>query len=124
MSAYPSDTNANAIILFDVGGTKLNDNLELVFSRTTRIKILREAGYTWGTNSVTIYSKDNQERIEDIEGATYVMGADSNAVVTEMDDDAIFKEKLDDTHTRYKFTLPKLSPGCIIEYRYTDFSSN
>jgi len=124
MSAYPSDTNANAIILFDVGGTKLNDNLELVFSRTTRIKILREAGYTWGTNSVTIYSKDNQERIEDIEGATYVMGADSNAVVTEMDDDAIFKEKLDDTHTRYKFTLPKLSPGCIIEYRYTVFSSN
>jgi hypothetical protein len=73
---------------------------------------------------VTLYTKGNEQRIADIEAATYTMGADSNITTTKMDEEAVFKEKLDETHTRYKFTLPKLSPGCIIEYRYTTYSSS
>jgi hypothetical protein len=123
MSVFPGDTNATALILFDVGETTLNDNLELVFFRTTRIKILTDAGYPWGTHSVSIYTKNGAQRINDIEAATYTLGADSNVIRTEMDDESIFKEKLSDTRTRYKFTLPKLSPGCIIEYRYRIIAS-
>src|SRR5437762_954421 len=41
-----------------------------------------------------------------------------------MDDKAIFAEKLDDNHTRYKSTLPRLTVGCVIEYRYKIISKS
>ena len=35
-----------------------------------------------------------------------------------MNDDAVFEEDYDKVHRRYKFTLPNLQPGCIVDFRY------
>ena len=77
MSTYPLDENAPAIILCDYGETTFDNNLHLVFTRHTRIKLLAAAGFDeWGTHSVSAYSRDDAEVVSDIEGATYNLAPD------------------------------------------------
>jgi len=118
MSSYPQDTNATAVILCDYGETHFNDKANLEFNRHRRVKILTPAGYDWATHSVVLYTKKSMEWIGDIEGMTYSLDENGNIIETELDDDDIYEEEIDDERTRYKFTLPALKPGCIIEFKY------
>jgi hypothetical protein len=119
MSALPSDSNANAVVLFDVGDASFDENYELIFTRHTRIKILNAAGYGMGTSSFTYHSGGRDERYKGLEGVTYTMDPSGEVREQEMDDESVFEEELNEKWTRVKFTLPSLSPGCVIEYRYT-----
>ncbi|HEY6953534.1 MAG TPA: transglutaminase domain-containing protein, partial [Bacteroidota bacterium] len=122
MKSFPADPNASALILCDYGDTKFDNELDLVFTQYLRVKILTTKGYDWGTKSVVLTTEDGAERIRDIEGATYSLD-DNGAVVTAiLDKKDIFEEKADGKHTRYRFTLPGLKPGCVIEMRYTTVS--
>ncbi len=118
MKSYPKDTNATAVILCDYGESNINDDFNITFSRILRVKILNSNGYKWGTRSITVYTKDHTERIYDIEGVTYNLDDNGKIITTELDDDDIFKEEVDDHNTSYRFTLPNLKPGCVIEIRY------
>ncbi len=118
MTSFPEDTNAAGVILADYGETVMNDELDLEFRRSVRIKILNERGYELGTHSVELYTKDHTQRIDDIDGATYTLRTDGAIDRKELDGKAIFEERVDDRHTRYKFTLPGLKPGCVIEFHY------
>ena len=111
MKTFPQDSNASAVILCDYGESKFDNDLNLVFYRHLRVKILTEKGFDWATHSVTIASKDDAELIDDIEGVTYSLDANGDIVKNELDDDEIFKEKVTDKWTRYRFTLPGLKPG-------------
>jgi len=124
MKTFPQDSNASAVILCDYGESKFDNDLNLVFYRHLRVKILSEKGFDWATQSVNIASKDDAEQIDDIEGVTYLLDEKGEIVKKELDDDEIFKEKVTDTWTRYRFTLPGLKPGCVIEYRYTIKAQN
>ncbi len=119
MKTFPQDSNASAVILCDYGESKFDNQLNLVFYHHIRIKILTEKGFGWGTHSVVIVTGDKAEDIDDIEGITYSLDDKGEIVKNELDDDEIFEEKVTDTRTRYRFTLPGLKPGCVIEYRYT-----
>jgi hypothetical protein len=118
MKSFPADSNAAAVVLCDYGETTLSNSLELVFKRHTRIKILSASGYDWGNQSFVIHSRQHVEGADAIEGATYVLGDEGKVLRTEMDESAVFKEKADEYFTRYRFTLPALRPGCVIEFRY------
>lgn len=124
MTSYPADTNAAAVILCDYGTSSFNDDLDIIFTRHRRIKILSSRGYDWGTHNIPYYAEDQIERVDNVEGVTYKLDEKGNVVTTEMDDDAIFDEDVDGTIRRVRFTLPALSPGCVIEYRYKVKSSS
>lgn len=117
MTSYAADSNASALILCDFGESTINNDLNIEYVRHMRVKILNQKGYDWGTHSVMIYSADKTEYISDIRGATYSL-ENGKIIKTELDDDDVFKEKVDDERTTYKFTLPALKPGCIIEFSY------
>jgi len=119
MRSYPADSNASAVILCDYGETTMDKDINLVFKRHLRVKLLNQKGFSWGTHSVVIY-KDREygDDIDDIEGMTYTLSKEGKVVETEFDDDDVFEEKVSENYTRYKFTLPGLEPGCIIEIRY------
>lgn len=62
--------------------------------------------------------------IDDIEGQTLTLGADGSVQHQELRGDDIFTEEAGEVWKTSKFTLPALSPGCVIEYRYTIRSTN
>ncbi|MGE5354310.1 MAG: transglutaminase domain-containing protein [Acidobacteriota bacterium] len=124
MKSFPQDTNATALILCDYGESTFNDDLNIVFKRHMRIKILTAKGYDWGTHSVSLWTERNTETIHDIEGATYRLDEKGAIVKNELSSGDIFEEEINDRWTRYRFTLPALQPGCVVEFRYTIIASN
>lgn len=118
MKSYAQDTSASALVLSDYGESYFDDELNIVFNRHLRVKIFNTKGYSWGTHSVTLYTQDDTESISDIEGITYYLDENSSIIKNELSKKEIFKEKLDEKHTKYKFTLPLLKPGCIIDIKY------
>ena len=124
MTSYPADTNASALVLYDYGESKFNDELEVEFTRHLRVKIFTQKGFSWGTYSIGVRTADGNERFVKVEGATYSLNDKNEIIKTEFDDDEVFEEKITDKATRYKFTLPALKPGCVIEVRYKIISQS
>ncbi|MGE5401123.1 MAG: transglutaminase domain-containing protein [Ignavibacteriales bacterium] len=118
MKSFPQDTNATALILCDYGESYFNDELNIVFNRLLRVKIFTAKGYEWGTKTIVLYTDDNAEYIGDIEGITYSLNDKGEVEKSELKSKDIYKEEVDDNHTRYRFTLPNLKPGCIVEMKY------
>jgi len=56
--------------------------------------------------------------LHDVEGITYSLDERGNVVKSELQQNDIFREKIDDKNLRFKFTLPGLKPGCVLEIRY------
>jgi hypothetical protein len=124
MTSFPADTNASALILYDYGETTINDDLDLVFYTHTRVKILTQNGYDFGTHSIVIRSDKGTERIEGLEAVTYNFNLTRGIDKYPLSKNDIFKEEVDDSRTRYRFTLPNLQPGSVIEYKYKIVSQN
>ncbi|MGE5363717.1 MAG: DUF3857 domain-containing protein [Bacteroidota bacterium] len=124
MKTLPSDTNASAYILCDYGTSQFNNDVDIETNRHMRIKIFNSKGYEWGTHVVGIYDNDYGETISDIEGVTYSLDEKGEVVKTKLRNKDIYEEKTDDSHIRYKFTLPALQPGCIVEFRYKILARN
>lgn len=120
MTAFPADSNAAAVILCDYGQvTFIGSDLGMVFERHRRIKILSAAGYQWGGLAVQYYAKEKYQRISGVEGQTITLDAKGAVKKQKLEKTAIFDEDVDGTWRRLRFTLPSLSPGAVVEYRYT-----
>jgi hypothetical protein len=119
MKSFPQDTNASAVILCDFGESSFNDDLTIVYHKHLRVKILTTKGYSWGTHVVTLQADKSAEWIDDIEGITYNLDDQNNIVKNELKDVDILKENVNDYWIQYRFILPGLKPGCVIEIRYT-----
>ncbi len=115
MDHYAPDSNAAAVILADYGNVWFNDDGQMIFERHTRIKILSEAGYDYGTVTIPYYAKGRAQRVKDLKGRTYVPGGETH----DMGKKSIFHEDINGDWKRVRFTLPALEPGAVIEYRYT-----
>jgi transglutaminase-like putative cysteine protease len=124
MKSFPQDTNATALILCDYGESYFDNNLDIIYKRHLRVKILTSKGYKWASHSVSLFKENNTESIRDIEGMTYRLDENGNVIKNELNENDIFEEKINDKWTRCRFTLPALQPGCVIEMRYTIRTSN
>jgi hypothetical protein len=119
-----SDSNANAIVLADVGSTEFEGNTNgfftLVYKRHKRILLRNRNAFDAATIMFQLYTYTVQssDELRDIEATTYTL---SNGQITEtkLDKSQIFTEKARKNYTNYKFTLPNLTEGCIIDYKYT-----
>ncbi|MFX0140520.1 MAG: DUF3857 domain-containing protein, partial [Candidatus Hodarchaeota archaeon] len=118
MIEFPADTNANALILSDIGEVSFTDNLEMVFERYRRVKILKEAGFHFGTVTIPYYAKDGSQHVKSIVGQTYNINADSSIQTVQLAKDSIITEDMEDGWRRLRFTLPAIKRGSIIEYSY------
>ncbi len=124
LTSFPADSNATAVVLFDIGDVTFDAHYDIIYKRHTRIKILTKAGFELATHKFSYYTKDHTQSVDDIEGQTVFLTADGRVETKELDDDEIFDEKSGEDWQQVKFTLPSLTPGCVIEYRYTIRSSN
>jgi len=125
MTQCASDTNAQAMVLFDCGKSNVDRDFNLAFHRHQRVKIFKQSAFDeWGTYTIRFYCKNKEQRVKDIEAVTYVLGPDESIQQTTMDENAIFFEDLDKEYGMCRFTLPGLKPGCVIEFRYSIISKS
>ena len=127
---FAGDSAAPAVVLYDYGTTRfrLNGlNFQLETERTTRIKILKKAGYDYATVEIPLYHRDgSEEKLNGLKGFTYnEVGGKIEKI--KLDGTNMFSE--DRTkHVRVrKFTLPGVREGAVIEYSYavvSDFLFN
>ncbi|NEU09472.1 DUF3857 domain-containing protein [Flavihumibacter sp. R14] len=118
------DSAASAIKIFDKGDLKFEINnktsdFRYVFTRHTRILILKKDAYDLADIEIGLYKRDteNEEILSGFSAATYNLdkGAISSAKLTK---EAKFLDKFDKNITIKKFTLSNIQEGSIIEYKY------
>jgi hypothetical protein len=131
-SVYPIDSNANAVIIADIGSTEVVGNTKgwfsLEFKNYRRAHILNKNGYDIGDVSIYIYTRGNmEEELVNLKAVTYNL-ENGKVVETKLETkSAVFKDKIDKNRVIKKFTFPNIKEGSIIEYQYilkSDFMFN
>jgi hypothetical protein len=118
---YAKDKTAEALVLFDVGKSyfiRAENSYDVIFERSTRIKIFSEAGIEWAEVEIPFYQEGGiYEKIYDIEAYTYNV-EDGGITKTSLDVANTYDEKVSDYWNVKKFAMPNVKEGSIIEYRY------
>ena len=120
MESYPKDTSAEAVVIYDIGKATfdINEGLDLIFERRTKIKIFKKSGYKYAQFEIPYYVKDNKmEDVYDIEGNTYNL-EDGRIRISQLDTKTIYKEKTSDNWFVMKVAMPDVKEGSIVEIRY------
>ena len=113
-----ADTNASAIILYELGNAYFDQYLNVVFERHVKVKILNKAGYRYGTVKIKFRSGKYKETVSEIEGYTAYLDDKGNIQTRELNDDDIIEENIDKDFSAMVFTFPSLQPNCIVEFKY------
>lgn len=124
-TVYSIDSNANAVVLADIGDSKFEGNnsgdFSLIFNRIKRIRIINKNGFDEATIEIPLYHSatnvSNEEKLDKLEAVTYNI-ENGKVVATPLDKASVFKDKYDEHHTVRKFTFPNIKEGSIIEFRY------
>lgn len=123
MKYYTPDSTAEAVVLFEQGDVSFEydayDGLKTVFNYHSRIKILKKSGMYRGIIKLPFYKglSDEQETISKLEGWTYNL-ENGTIVKSKLSKEAIFEERVMDSHYQEKISLPNLKEGSVFEYRY------
>ena len=119
---YSIDSNANAIVLADIGWSEISTSsgrLALENKRFKRVHILNKNGYNAATVEILLYVSGG--RIEDLDyvkATTYNL-ENGKVVETKLEKNSVFTEKIDKKNWQVsKFTFPNIKEGSIIEYEY------
>jgi hypothetical protein len=128
---YTIDSNANAVVLSDIGTAVVEGNSKGWFSIVSRrhkvVHILNKNGYDEANVQIGLYiSGASEEKVDHIRAVTYNL-ENSKIVEAKLDKSSVFKEKVDKNRLLQKFTMPNVKEGCIIEYDYqvtSDFMWN
>jgi len=121
MAYYAPDKTAEAVVLFDIGKShfqRTEIGFDVIFERTTRIKVFNEAGIKWANVEIPFYQEgDIYEQVEDLEGNTYNF-EEGQLRKTSLNISNCHNEKLNDSWLLKKFAMPDVKEGSILEYKY------
>ncbi|MFC6996683.1 DUF3857 domain-containing protein [Rufibacter roseus] len=130
MMVYDKDTAAAAVVLYDYGESsfQFTKGTQLIFKRTTRIKVLKKAGLEQADIFIPFYQKGmgSSEKISGVKGFTYNL-EDGKVSKEKLEDSDIFEEKEAANWYQKKLTMPNVRVGSVIEFSYTiesDFVEN
>jgi len=124
---YQEDKTAEAIVFFDQGEIKFIENSSnqsvARITRTTRIKILKQDGISWGSVKIPLYTpnSDRDEVLISVKGQSINIDPDTGGIIrSTLNTRDVFDQdyKDSDSYTLKVFTLPNVSVGTIIEYEY------
>ena len=120
-NSYAKDKNAEAVVISDAGTSyfdRTSDYFELIYERTTRLKVLKEAGIKWASIEIPYYREGEIfEDVYDIEACTYNF-ENGYWSRTSLDIKNCQEEKVNEYWNLKKFAMPNVKEGSIIEYRY------
>jgi len=120
---HPKFKEANAAVLFREHNvfyeiTK-NKGLTLVTEIHERIKIYNKEGFDWANKTISAYTNGvKKEEVGNIKGYTYNFSG-GKLVDEKLKNNGIFREEANKYTLKTKFTMPAVTEGSVIEYRYT-----
>ncbi|HEX3009924.1 MAG TPA: DUF3857 domain-containing protein, partial [Bacteroidales bacterium] len=121
LKKYPKDTNAEAVMIYDIGESSFNrgdDGFFLVFERSSKIRVFKKPGTKWAEVEIPYYYEgDIFEAVYDVEAASYNIEG-GQIKKTPLDVKTIYDEKVNEYWRRKKFAVPNVKEGSVIEYRY------
>lgn len=117
---FAGDSADAAIILCDYATARVelgtNGQLQSVFERTARIKILKKSGYQWATVEIPLFSSG--QKLASLRGFTYNL-VGGTVEKLKLEDEGKYVDEV----TRYlrirKFTMPNVREGSVIEFTYS-----
>lgn len=121
LSIYEQDSSASAVVLFDVGNAEINykqHEFKLEVTRHTRIKILNDDALSLADVSIRYRSGKPKQRIVDLKAVSYCQNEKGKLIKSKLGRREKFNEKVDEYWTLYKFSIPNVRVGCILEYQY------
>ena len=127
---YAIDSNANAVVLSDVGSASFQGNTNGWFSlqskRHTVIHILNKNGYDEASIEIPLYVDGrNEEKVSGLKAITYNL-ENGKIKETKLERSGQFLENVSKNRKVFKFTMPQVKEGSIIEFQYqvtSDFIS-
>ncbi|WP_452600376.1 DUF3858 domain-containing protein [Pontimicrobium sp. MEBiC01747] len=126
---YNNDTTVNAAVLYREHKVYYNYVQDAGFKRFIeifeRIKIYNKDGFKWGTKVENLYNENasNKEKLLNLKAYTYNIEG-GKIEKDKLKKNGIFKEEKNEYWKQYKFTMPNLKEGSIIEYKYVIESPN
>jgi len=125
MKRYEKDTSAHAVVLDEYGRSEikmpLGNDIRLVYEYCVKIKILDPKGFSSGTVVLHLLNNEDNTLGDEINNISAITSyKDDNGVkqVAELDPKNIYKTKVNKYESTWKFAMPDLRAGCVIEYRY------
>lgn len=121
---YPIDSNAQAVVIADIGTTYMEGNnknsISVITKHYRRVHILNKNAFDVASESISFYkSGDVEEELDKLKAVTYNL-ENGKVVETKLDTkNGVFKEVVNRNRFIKKFTLPNIKEGSIIEYEYT-----
>lgn len=119
---HPTEKDAEAAVLFDVGKTYFdfdpNKGFLMITEVTTKIKIYKKEGYSYGDIVVPIYvGSSEKENVSFSKAYTYNL-INGKIEKTKLKSDGEFTEKTNKFWNKVKISMPNVKEGSIIEYKY------
>lgn len=125
------DSSASATYLYKYRKTHFeyfqDKGFQLFTEVHQRIKIYTQEGFNHATHQIMLYNRGgNKEKVSNLKAYTYNM-VNGKVEDTKLQKNGVFETEYDDYRDLYKFTMPNLKEGSVVEFRYTilsDFISN
>lgn len=121
LKVCPFDSLADAMVLYDVGETRLESLSEkyyVIFERKIKFKFFNKAGLEHADFEIDYYDgKEGIEKVTAIKCNTYNI-ENGKVVVTKLENKNIFEEKLANRWLRKKFAMPGVKEGSVVEISY------
>lgn len=123
MKTYPSDENAEAVVIYEKGTNYFSSNdaiggFLLIMQKSVKIKILKQSGVKYGNIEIPYYNSDKPEMVYDLEGITYNYDG-KELTKSSLDPKNVYVEKINENWQCKKFAMPDVREGSVIELKYT-----
>lgn len=118
----PYDKTAEAECLYDYGEVTFFINGDYLTNERiiwARIKIYDEKAVNRANIKVPFFSKGNNVNVIKISGYTYNLNQNGEVEKTELEKNAIYRQKINEYYDEMVFSLPKVKAGSVFEYKYT-----
>ncbi|PKP16176.1 MAG: transglutaminase, partial [Bacteroidetes bacterium HGW-Bacteroidetes-23] len=119
---HPTEKDAEAAVLFDVGRTyfsyDMNNGFQMITEVTSKVKIYKKEGYSFGDVEIPIYI-GGTERESVVFSKAYTYNLEKGKIEkTKLKSDGEFLEKTNKYWSKVKISMPNVREGSIIEYKY------
>lgn len=119
---YSIDSQANAVVLYNYGHSKMEANSEGAFNLVNtfhqKIKILNKEAFDLANYKIYLFNNEGgNEKIESFQAATYNL-VNGEIITTKVEKSSLKKSKINEDSTLNEFTFSDIQEGSIIECSY------